>query len=137
MLAGFNDWPGLHSSDAPLHPAHCALLILQNTLSIMSSPNLKIHNDSLWEQVQTPLTKGLDSEIRRQSRHSTHGHPEGTSQSPGASQEIEGPCQSHELTLPHSNSPSASSRREGPGPAAGGSKLGQMCSRETKSRCIG
>lgn len=66
----------------------------------MSSPNLKIHNDPLWEQVQTPLTKGLDGEIRRQSRHSTHGHPEGTSQSPGASQEIEGPCQSHELTLP-------------------------------------
>ena len=54
-----------------VHPTHWALLILQNPLSIMSFPNLKIHNDSPWEQVQTPLKKGLRPLTRGQRTEQT------------------------------------------------------------------
>ena len=72
------------------------------------------------------LTKGQGREVRRQSRHSTPGHLKVISLSPGVFleyQEIEGLGQGHELTMPHSHTPSASSWREGMGPAAGGSQL--------------
>lgn len=53
-------------------------LILQNTLSIMSFPNMKIHDDSLWGQVQTALTKTVDREVRRQQSDTAHRLPQGT-----------------------------------------------------------
>lgn len=71
LWAGFNNWPGYLHLRFQVHATHWALLILQNPLSIMSFPNLKIHNDSPWEQVQTPLKKGLRPLTRGQRTEQT------------------------------------------------------------------
>lgn len=77
-VTGFNDRPCIRSPDPPSSPCLQPPYSSYKTPSHHVAPNLKIHNDPLWERVQTPLTKGPDGGSEDSSRHSTLCHPEGT-----------------------------------------------------------